>query len=418
MSSEVTPGPILPQGSNGQLREQTRRKRERLIILIVVVLVVLLTFLLTYVSGLEGEILKLQNFLVFGLININAILLLLLVFLVVRNIVKLFFERRRGILGSKLRTKLVASFVGLSLVPTLLLFWVAIGFITNTIENWFSFEVESSLEESLDVTQVYYKRAADNALHLARQISKTINEEGLLNDKKLGDLKRKVAEKQYEYNLAMVEVYSAQGRELARSADPNIPELKYLDPDAAFAQEPAQGKELTRIQPVGAGDITRAIVPIYAASTPGYVNGILAVSYYVSESLVSRIEKVFSAFQEYKQLKLYKKPIKLIYIIMLSVITLLIIFSATGFGFYLSKVLTGPIGALAEATEQIAHGNLDVQIVPTTDDEMGSLVKSFNKMTIDLKVSKEQIETANIDLNDKNQELDQRGSIWKLSSIM
>ena len=167
MSSEVTPGPILPQSSNGQLREQTRRKRERLIILIVVVLVVLLTFLLTYVSGLEGEILKLQNFLVFGLININAILLLLLVFLVVRNIVKLFFERRRGILGSKLRTKLVASFVGLSLVPTLLLFWVAIGFITNTIENWFSFEVESSLEESLDVTQVYYKRAADNALHLA-----------------------------------------------------------------------------------------------------------------------------------------------------------------------------------------------------------------------------------------------------------
>ena len=155
MSSEVTTGPKLTQGSNGQLREQTRRKRERLIILIVVVLVVLLTFLLTYVSGLEGEILKLQNFLVFGLININAILLLLLVFLVVRNIVKLFFERRRGILGSKLRTKLVASFVGLSLVPTLLLFWVAIGFITNTIENWFSFEVESSLEESLDVTQVY-----------------------------------------------------------------------------------------------------------------------------------------------------------------------------------------------------------------------------------------------------------------------
>ena len=408
MSSEVTTGPILPQGSNGQLREQTRRKRERLIILIVVVLVVLLTFLLTYVSGLEGEILKLQNFLVFGLININAILLLLLVFLVVRNIVKLFFERRRGILGSKLRTKLVASFVGLSLVPTLLLFWVAIGFITNTIENWFSFEVESSLEESLDVTQVYYKRAADNALHLARQISKTINEEGLLNDKKLGDLKRKVAEKQYEYNLAMVEVYSAQGRELARSADPNIPELKYLDPDAAFAQESSQGKELTRIQPVGAGDIIRGIVPVYAASTPGYVNGILAVSYYVPESLVSRVEKISSAFQEYKQLKLYKKPIKLIYIIMLSVITLLIIFSATWFGFHLSKVLTGPIGELAEATEQIAHGNLDVQIVPTTDDEMGSLVKSFNKMTKDLKVSKEQIETANIDLKDKNQELDQR----------
>ena len=58
--------------------------------------------------------------------------------------------------------------------------------------------------------------------------------------------------------------------------------------------------------------------------------------------------------------------------------------------------------------------NLDVQIVPTTDDEMGSLVKSFNKMTIDLKVSKEQIETANIDLKDKNQELDQRRSYMEI----
>jgi two-component system nitrogen regulation sensor histidine kinase NtrY len=148
-----------PQNRDGQLREQVKRRRERFIILIVVVLVLLLTILLTYVSGLEGEILKLQNLLVFGLININAILLLLLVFLVVRNVVKLFFERRRGILGSKLRTKLVISFVGLSLVPTLLLFWVAIGFITNTIENWFSFEVESSLEESLDVNQVMFKIA-------------------------------------------------------------------------------------------------------------------------------------------------------------------------------------------------------------------------------------------------------------------
>jgi two-component system, NtrC family, nitrogen regulation sensor histidine kinase NtrY len=402
------------QRNNGQIREQVKRKRERLIILIVVVLVLLLTILLTYLSGLEGEILKLQNLLVFGLININAILLLLLVFLVVRNVVKLFFERRRGILGSKLRSKLVASFVGLSLVPTLLLFWVAIGFITNTIENWFSFEVESSLEESLDVTQVYYKRAADNALHLARQISKIVTEDGLMSDKKLAELKKKIAEKQFEYNLALVEVFAAQGKEITRAADSAIPELKYIEPDSSLTQEADQGKELTRIQPVGAGDIIRGVVPIYAAGTSGYVNGAIVVSYFVPESLVSRVEKISSAFQEYKQLKLYKKPITLIYIIMLSVITLLIIFSATWFGFHLSKVLTGPIGALAEATSQIAQGNLDVQIVQTTDDEMGSLVKSFNKMTIDLKMSKEQIEAANIDLKEKNQELDQRRSYMEI----
>ena len=405
----------FPQSdTTGQQREKTRRKRERAIILIVVGLVVLLTFLLTYFTGLEGKVLKYQNVLVFGLININAILLLLLIFLVVRNIVKLLFERRKGILGSKLRTKLVVSFVGLSLVPTLLLFWVAIGFITNTIENWFSFEVESSLEEALDVTQAYYKRAAENALHLARQVSKQITEDALLDKNKLDTLKKKISEKQSEYNLALVDIYSADGKEILRSADPKISELRFIEPGAMFVQEALNGTEVTRIQPVGEGDIIGGVAPIFASMKPGYVAGLVAVSYYVPESLVSRVEKILSAFQEYKQLKLYKKPIKLIYIIMLSAVTLLIIFSATWFGFHLSKVISVPIGNLAEAMNKIAHGNLDFQIEATTDDEMGGLVKSFNKMTADLKVSKEQIESANRDLRDTNRELDQRRSYMEI----
>ena len=404
----------FPGTITGQQREKTRRKRERAIILIVVGLVVLLTFLLTYFTGLEGKVLKYQNVLVFGLININAILLLLLIFLVVRNIVKLLFERRRGILGSKLRTKLVVSFVGLSLVPTLLLFWVAIGFITNTIENWFSFEVESSLEEALDVTQAYYKRAAENALHLARQVSKQITEDGLLEKNKFDILKKRISEKQSEYNLALVGVFSADGKELLRITDPKVSELRFIEPGAMFVPEALNGTEVTRIQPVGEGDIIGGIAPIFAVMKPGYVAGLVAVSYYVPESLVSRVEKILSAFQEYKQLKLYKKPIKLIYIIMLSAVTLLIIFSATWFGFHLSKIISIPIGNLAEATDKIAHGNLDFQIESTTDDEIGGLVKSFNKMTADLKVSKEQIETANRDLRETNRELDQRRSYMEI----
>jgi len=127
--------------------ERVRRKREGIVIVLAILLAFMLTSLLVYLIGNQGNIQFIpQNWLVLVLVNINAILLLLLIFLVVRNIVKLFFERKKGVLGSKLRTKLVIAFVGLSLVPTLLLFWVSIGFITNTIENWFSFKVESSLE--------------------------------------------------------------------------------------------------------------------------------------------------------------------------------------------------------------------------------------------------------------------------------
>ncbi len=399
---------ISPGDATGQYKEIIRRKRERLIIIIVLGIVTLITFVLTYFTGLEGKVLKYQNVLVFGLININAILLLLLIFLVVRNIVKLLFERRRGILGSRLRTKLVLSFVGLSLIPTMLLFWVAIGFITNTIENWFSFEVESSLEEALDVTQAYYKRAAENALHLARQISKQITEDALLDKNKMALLTKKISEKQTEYNLALIGVFSTDGKEISRSVDSSIAELRFVEPESLFVSEVTNGTEVTRIQPAGEGDIIGGVAPVYASMKPGYVIGVVAVSYYVPESLVSRVEKILSAFQEYKQLKLYKKPIKLIYIIMLSAVTLLIIFSATWFGFHLSKIISIPIGNLAAATEEIARGNLDVHIEAMTDDEIGGLVKSFNKMTADLKVSKEQIESANRDLRETNRELDQR----------
>ncbi len=91
--------------------------------------------------------------------------------------------------------------MGLSLVPTLLLFWVSIGFITNTIENWFSFKVESSLEEALKVSRVYYKNSESNALHYARQISSKITENKLLNEENLVELREFVNEKQVEYNL-------------------------------------------------------------------------------------------------------------------------------------------------------------------------------------------------------------------------
>ncbi|HCX88965.1 MAG TPA: PAS domain-containing sensor histidine kinase, partial [Deltaproteobacteria bacterium] len=89
------------------IQELKRRKRERYIILFTTILVIFLTFLGIYSSKTGNQLPIANNILVFGLININVILLLLIAFLVVRNIVKLVFERKKNILGSKLRTKFV-----------------------------------------------------------------------------------------------------------------------------------------------------------------------------------------------------------------------------------------------------------------------------------------------------------------------
>ncbi len=398
--------------SNGlnkhQQQEKKRRRREWAIISIVILLVVALTSVLVFITGLKGDALLPQNILVLILTNVNAILLLLLIFLVVRNIVKLFFERRRGILGSKLRTKLVIAFVGLSLIPTLLLFWVSIGFITNTIENWFSFKVESSLEEAFEVAEVYYNNSGENALYYARQISEKVTEKKLLNEENLDDLKQFIKSKQVEYNLGVVEVFSSQLEELLKVMNPNIPDNTFISAESKLAQQALEGKEVIRIQSAGEGDIVRGVVPIRSSWRRKDVVGVVVVNYYIPQSLVSKMDTISRAFLEYKELKIYKTPIKNLYVILLSVVTLLIIFSATWFGFHLSKVITVPISSLASATQQVAQGNLDFQIAPASDDEIGSLIDSFNMMTRDLKVSNKQVAETTNDLRDTIKELEHR----------
>ena len=101
------------------------------------------------------------------------------------------------------------------------------------------------------------------------------------------------------------------------------------------------------------------------------------------------------------QIKLLKNPIKFNYIVTLSIVTLVIIFLATWFGLALAKGITVPIQNLAEATNKITQGNLDSHIDIEADDEIGVLVKSFNQMTMDLKKSKNGLEQANINLEQR-----------------
>ena len=392
----------------GLLKTQTRRKRELLIILAVLLSIIVLTLLQASITASERQLPTTKNILIYGLINLNITLLLLLIFLVVRNVVKLLFERRRGILGARLRTRLIVAFVGLSIVPTVLLFWVSAEFITATIESWFSSQVEYSLAQSLEVAQVYYKNSSDNSIYYAKQISNAITENKLLNEANLEQLKEFIKKKQEEYNLGVVEVFSSTLEELVKAMNPNVPVKEFIGSESELVQKGLEGKEITKIQPAGEGDLIRGVVPIHSTFKKGDVVGTLVVNYYVPQSLVSKMATITSAFKEYKQQELLKNPIKTANLMILAIVTLLIIFSATWFGFYLSKSLTDPIQMLAEGTDRIAQGDLDFTIETSADDEMGSLVNSFNKMTSDLKASKLKIEEASGDLRETNLELDRR----------
>ena len=153
-----------------------------------------------------------NNIVIFSLININIILILLLIFLVIRNLVKLIFERKRKVLGAKLRTKLVVAFVSLSLVPTVLLFFVAVGFITNSVEHWFKAQVEQSLQGSLEVAQTYYRDFANTTVSSAQQISKYLSQTGVIKERERNEPpKRELEAKRQEYHLSTLRIFLKGG---------------------------------------------------------------------------------------------------------------------------------------------------------------------------------------------------------------
>lgn len=398
-----------PATGPNQFRTETRkRRREWFLILLIILLVISFSRFETQIFELSARLPLANTILVLALINFNILLIILFLFLVFRNIFKLIMERRRGAPGAGLRSKLVVAFIALSLIPTMLLFFVSAGFITNSIENWFSAQIESSLEESLEVAQTYYKNSAANALYYAEQLSRTVKEEKLLNEDNLPRLRDLIKQKQQEYNLGIVEVFSATYEELVRASNPQVPTGEFTHPGSDDIREAMQGNRFTRITPIGKADLIRGIVPVHSNWNPDDVVGVVVVNYYVPYSLVNKMKEISSSFEQYKETKLLKGKIKKGYILVLLLIALVIIFLATWFGFHLARGITVPIQELAVATERVAGGDLNVHIEAQTDDEIGSLVTAFNTMTADLRQGQQALREANRELQLSNAELEQR----------
>jgi two-component system nitrogen regulation sensor histidine kinase NtrY len=388
--------------------EARKRRREWLIVVVIVGLVALSLRYQGQLFNLTTEIPLSGNILVLALINLNILLIIFCLFLVLRNIFKLLLERRRGIPGAKLRSKLVLAFIALSLIPTMLLFFVSAGFITNSIENWFNSEIEDSLEESLEVAQTYYKNSASNALYYAEQISLAVKEQKLLNEDNLPVLEELIHQKQKEYNLGIVEVFSSTLEELVRAVNPSVPAAEFSDPDSDSIREALQGNRFTRISPIGRADLIRGIVPVYSNWNSNDVVGVVVVNYYVPYSLVNKMKEISSSFEQYKSTKLLKGKIQKGYILFLLLIALVIIFLSTWVGFHLARGITEPIQELAVATNRVASGDLNVTLDSYSQDEVGSLVEAFNTMTADLRKGQKEINRANLELQASNLELEQR----------
>lgn len=357
----------------------------------------------------SGSSLLHNNILILTLFNVNIILIVVLLLLLSRYVVKYILDRQQKMLGNKFRTKLIASFVGFSLIPSALLFIVASGLITNSINNWFSIQVENSLRNSLDVAQSYYEKEKGDTLHTAEVVAKGMSNHIQDRMNQETSLVKEIEDKKWEHKISGIEVFDEKGRLRGRSIDKTLVKRGYEGASKELVKKGLRGEKIVVVKTLKSGDAVIAVSPVYSSPVEDpVITGTVIVVSHIRKGLVEKMVEITRLFEEYNQMALLKQPIKSSYILSFLIITLLIIFSATWFGYYLAKNITTPIQSLAEATQAVADGNLDVKVETSSRDEIGVLINSFNRMTGDLKQSKSELEGAYSSLRDSNIEIEQK----------
>jgi two-component system nitrogen regulation sensor histidine kinase NtrY len=389
------------------LSDTNRRKRNLLVIL---AFLVLLGGLSVFDLGAFAPDLPVaSNIVIFALFNLNLIVFLLLLLLLFRNLVKLGFERRQKVIGARFKAKLVLAFLSLAVAPAVLIFIIASNFINKSIEGWFKPQVERPLDQALSVAQTYYANLERMTLRQGQHVARTIEREGLLADDRREALRAYVAEQLDLLSISTLTVLDASGRPLVHVKDPLLGDVAMQDVDAAPIKRGLGGQELTTVRELASGDLIEAVTPIWVGrGGERRLVGAVIAGTHVTERLESKVRGISQAFREYKQLKLLKNPIKINFILLFLLMTLIVVFGFTWFGLYLARGITDPIAQLAEGTREVAAGNLAYKVQARADDEIGVLVDSFNRMTDDLATSKHRLEEAYVDLQDKHTELEDR----------
>ncbi len=323
------------------------------------ILAIIITGVVLSYLGIEHGPLLIKTGFIFIIVNI-VLYLLLLIFFVIRNFIHLYAEKKQKVIGSKFRTKLVVAFVGLTLIPSILLFILSNQLINNSIDKWFSFEIQKPVSDSMDIAKTFYSKERTNVRAYAVFLA---------SNKNLIDINKSIKEKSDSFKVYF----------LKRPGE------------SEFIKNVFEGSADTEIVSMEKGDIIRGVAPVKDGDL---VLGVVVVETIIPKDIVDKLESIRKVHNEYSQIKIQQDPIRFLYFLMLTIAALLIIFLALWVSIRIAKGITVPIRSLAEATKTVAHGDLDFRIDLKRDDEIGLLIGSFNKMLDDLQHGKLSLEKA------------------------
>jgi two-component system nitrogen regulation sensor histidine kinase NtrY len=323
------------------------------LLLIILALFMVVSFVVELHYTKHGAAPLLTRLMLLALLNLTIIALFVLMFFVAKSLVKLHFERKHKVLGYKFKTKLVSILVVLTLIPSTALFVVSSGLITNYIDRWFSPQIKQPLESSIEIAKAVYDLERQKTLDYAKTFhqGKGISE---------------------HYHVHFFSKIPKDATETIK-----------------FAFE---GKEGTEVISGKKGDIVRAVAPAFRG---GRQNGVIVVESSIPPIITRNVENIKDAYENYLALESWKVLIKANYLLILGFLSLVVAFMALWVGLRISRGITDPIQSLAQATESVATGNLDIT-VPQVDreDEIGLLIESFNHMVKELKEKEASLQSA------------------------
>lgn len=331
---------------------------------------------------------------------VNFVIILTLSFVLGRNLVKYFFERQGNQPGTRIKNKLVLTFIIFSLFPALIMFFAAFGLINQNLAQWVSAPSEKLLESSQQISREFYEEKKASVLAAAHFLASQLASGDLQIDSGLEEAIRR-------YRLESLTLLAGDGTTLYRSKS------WFQDlPLAEVLHQVRNGNDYFQLQlsiNLEPGMVDRGVV---AVAVPNHQGGhpaeIVAAQFTVPESVAFQASEVEQASRAYRELQNTMTSLRINYFSILLLTALAVVFGFVWLGNYIARKLSVPLEALAEGSRELAGGNLNYRVNARSVDELGVLVDSFNRMAEQITESRRELEQTNRELQATNVRLDQR----------
>ncbi|MGC9456478.1 MAG: ATP-binding protein [Halothiobacillaceae bacterium] len=336
--------------------------------------VVLLLLLLLYlISDALRSADRLES-LYLWLLGGSAAGLLFLVVVVAGHIYRLVRNLRRGVIGSRLTARLVLTFVALSAIPVIIVFYFSLNFIQRGIDSWFDVRVEQAMSDALALSRLSFDGHMRDAMDQTRRAANALQgEEGTdLLALTLHNLRQTT-------NAKEMTIFGSRNLILASSTD-DPRSIVPSRPDETALVHARSGKDYISLDPGPAGDLRiRVVVPIRAGLLSGQTR-VLNALFTLPPEATKLSNNVQAAFNEYRELIYLHESLKQTFTLALVLALILSLLTAIWLAFVAARHLLAPIQELAEGTRAVAQGNYEHRLRVDRRDDLGLLVQSFNAM--------------------------------------